>query len=67
MTWINVAESLPIESFDEPAHLKRLWICTARFGAQEGFFMEGKFMSDYSCQILEVTHWLELPELPEKL
>lgn len=64
MDWIEVSKRLPKE-IKEP-HKKKLWLSTEKYGEFVGFFANGKFLRDYSCEVLNVTHWMVTPMRPKR-
>ena len=60
MEFIDVNKQLPTEH-NKP-HLNMLWLATSKYGEMSGFFHKGKFMKNYSCEILDVMAWLPLPK-----
>jgi len=57
--WIAVDKKLP-EEIEFP-HEQKLWLLTENYGTMSGMFHKNKFMKNYACEILNVTHWLILP------
>lgn len=57
--WNVVDKKLPKEI--EFPHEQQLWILTENYGTMAGMYHNGKFMKDYACEILNVTHWMVLP------
>jgi len=61
MKYVKVVDRLPEQHSVEP-HMHTLWVITAKYGGQEGFYDNGKFMSNYTCEILDVIAWAEIPK-----
>jgi len=58
--WNSVKDKLP-NQLEEP-HRQSLWLLTKNYGTFSGMYHNGKFMKDYACELLDVTHWIELPD-----
>lgn len=64
MNWISVKEKMPTENSSEQS--KDVLVCTIHNEIQVGYTHKGYWQEFYgSREINEVTHWAELPELPE--
>lgn len=62
--FIDVNKELPKQ--EKEPHKHKLWISTEMYGEFVGFFDEGKFMKNYSCEILDVVAWMHLPKHTNK-
>ena len=66
--WTSVDDRLPEESdiYNSKYQMKYLYKCSSWIYPEMGTFEDGVFLDCCGAEIKGITHWMPLPEPPEK-